>query len=349
LEDKVKRYPERLRHYVFLEPDGPDIIYPSGIPTGLAPEVQQQLINTIEGLEKTIVARPGYAIEYDISEPTDLEPTLESRLVKGLFMAGQINGTSGYEEAASQGLWAGVGAALRASGREPLALGRDKSLLGVMLDDLTVSGVSEPYRMFTARAEWRLSLREDNADLRLSPLADSLGLLDPTRRALLKTKVESIARFQKILAETRISAKNLADLRAQTNLSEKDLSLSGSVTAEEFLRRPSVKIAHLTSLIPALAEMPSTAALTLETEIKFSGYLRRQEAEMRKRGHRDNQELPVDLDYGQIQGLTTEAIETLRTKKPSSLGQAARLRGITPAAITALLIHLKKYKRPLPA
>ncbi|MDR0621275.1 MAG: tRNA uridine-5-carboxymethylaminomethyl(34) synthesis enzyme MnmG, partial [Deltaproteobacteria bacterium] len=159
LEDKVKRYPQRQRHYVFLEPDGPDLVYPSGLPTGLAPEVQQKLINTIEGLENTLVARPGYAIEYDISDPTDLEPTLESRQIKGLFMAGQINGTSGYEEAASQGLWAGLGAALRASGREPFALGRDRALLGVMLDDLTVSGVSEPYRMFTSRAEWRLSLR----------------------------------------------------------------------------------------------------------------------------------------------------------------------------------------------
>jgi tRNA uridine 5-carboxymethylaminomethyl modification enzyme len=349
LEDKVMRFPHRQRHYVFLEPDGPDLVYPSGLPTGLAPEVQQKLINTIEGLENTIVARPGYAIEYDISDPTDLEPTLESRLVKGLFMAGQINGTSGYEEAASQGLWAGVGAALRASGREPFRLGRDQALLGVMLDDLTVSGVSEPYRMFTSRAEWRLSLREDNSDLRLSPLADSIGLLDPQRRKLLREKIESIERFQKILAEKRISPQAAQSLKANHDLQEKDLALSGSITFEEFLRRPGLKINHLFGLVEGLADIPSTAALTLETEIKFSGYLKRQETEMRKQSQRENQELPTNLNYHQVQGLTNEAIEALSKKKPTSLGQAARLRGITPASISALMIHLKKRKRSQPS
>jgi tRNA uridine 5-carboxymethylaminomethyl modification enzyme len=260
-------------------------------------------------------------------------------------MAGQINGTSGYEEAASQGLWAGVGAALRASGREPFPLGRDRALLGVMLDDLTVSGVSEPYRMFTSRAEWRLSLREDNADLRLSPLADSLGLLDPARAKLLRAKTESLERFGKILARTKVSARDAESLRASHDLGESDVALSGTVTAEEFLRRPGIKIRHLHSLAEGLAEMPAGAALTLETEIKFSGYLRRQETEMRKRNQRENLELPPDLEYEKINGLTAEAVETLTAKKPSSLGQAARLRGITPAALSALLIHLKKRAR----
>ncbi|MDR2367329.1 MAG: tRNA uridine-5-carboxymethylaminomethyl(34) synthesis enzyme MnmG [Deltaproteobacteria bacterium] len=349
LEDKVKRYPHRARHYVFLEPDGPDLVYPSGLPTGLAPDVQQRLINTIPGLENAVVARPGYAIEYDISDPTDLEPTLESRLVKGLFLAGQINGTSGYEEAASQGLWAGLGAALRASGSEPVALGRDRALLGVMLDDLTVAGVSEPYRMFTSRAEWRLSLREDNADLRLSPLADSLGLLDPARRAILRDKIESVERFRKALAQTRVTSREAQAMRDSLGIPGKDASVNGSITAEEFLRRPGIKISHLNGLINGLAEMSPAAALTLETEIKYSGYLRRQETEMRKQSLRENQELPHDLDYRQIQGLTTEAVEALSSKKPSSLGQAARLRGITPASISALMIHLKKRKRPSPA
>jgi tRNA uridine 5-carboxymethylaminomethyl modification enzyme len=342
LEDKVKRYPHRVRHYVFLEPDGPDLVYPSGLPTGLAPDVQQRLINTIPGLERTIVARPGYAIEYDISDPTDLEPTLESRLVKGLFLAGQVNGTSGYEEAASQGLWAGLGAALRASGREPFRLGRDQALLGVMLDDLTVSGVSEPYRMFTSRAEWRLSLREDNADLRLSPLADSIGLLDAPRRALLEGKKESVERFGAILSQTRITPSSIRHIKASHSLSEKDATLSGTIMADEFLRRPGVKLNHLYGLIDGLAVIPATAALTLETEIKFSGYLRRQEAEMRRQGHRENIEIPAGLDYAQVQGLTTEAMEILTAKKPSSLGQASRLRGVTPASVSAILIHLKR-------
>jgi tRNA uridine 5-carboxymethylaminomethyl modification enzyme len=342
LEDKVRRFPERSRHYVFLEPDGPDLVYPSGLPTGLPPEAQQRLINTIPGLETALVARPGYAIEYDISDPTDLDPSLESRLVRGLFLAGQVNGTSGYEEAAAQGLWAGLGAALRASGRDPIRLGRDQALLGVMLDDLSVAGVSEPYRMFTSRAEWRLSLREDNADLRLSALADGLGLLDAPRRAILREKVDGMARFGKLLSETRIAPDKARGLREAHGLDERDVSLAAPVTAEEFLRRPGLKIAHLRGLVEGLGDIPPGAALSLETEIKFSGYLRRQEAEMRRHGQRENQELPVDLEYGRVQGLTAEAVETLSAKKPLSVGQAARLRGITPASISALLIHLKK-------
>jgi tRNA uridine 5-carboxymethylaminomethyl modification enzyme len=345
LEDKVRRYPDRERHYVFLEPDGPDLVYPSGLPTGLAPWVQQKLINTIQGLEKTIVARPGYAIEYDVCDPTDLRPTLESRLVTGLFMAGQINGTSGYEEAASQGVWAGLGAARRSAGLEPLRLGRHQALLGVMLDDLTVLGVSEPYRMFTSRAEWRLSLREDNADLRLSPLADSLGLLDAPRRALLAEKTKAIETCAARLEKTRITPAQAGGLREKFDLSDKETSMASPMALAEFLRRPGVRLEHLRALCDGLDSMPAAAALTLETEIKYHGYLARQEKEMRSLAQKENARLPDNLDYSRVRGLTAEAVECLSRSRPETIGQAARLRGITPASVTAILIHLRRDDR----
>ncbi|MDR1656249.1 MAG: tRNA uridine-5-carboxymethylaminomethyl(34) synthesis enzyme MnmG [Deltaproteobacteria bacterium] len=344
LEDKVHRFPHRERHLVFLEPDGPDLVYPSGLPTGLAPEVQQALINTIPGLEKTVVARPGYAIEYDISDPTFLESTLESKLIKGLFFAGQINGTSGYEEAAAQGIWAGTGAALRASGREPLALGRDRALIGVMLDDLTVSEVTEPYRMFTSRSEWRLSLREDNADLRLSPLAQSIGLLDQARSAKLKTKISEMEIFNKKLQDFRITPTNVQQIKNRWGLSDKAASLAGSISAAEFLKRPTVELKHLFGLIDNLADIGATAALSLETQIKYEGYLVRQTAEMRQFSQREKQIIPAELDYRRVPGLTGEAVEVLADKKPSTLGQAGRLRGVTPASVAALIIYLKKFR-----
>jgi tRNA uridine 5-carboxymethylaminomethyl modification enzyme len=214
-----------------------------------------------------------------------------------------------------------------------------------MLDDLTVAGVSEPYRMFTSRAEWRLSLREDNADLRLSPLADSIGLLDFARRTLLETKIECMERFGKKLSETRITAEVARNLKATYHLDERDVKLSSTIMADEFLRRPGIKLAYLYGLVEGLADISPGAALSLETEIKFSGYLKRQESEMRRQLQRENLNLPKDLDYSLVQGLTAEAIETLKSKKPSSLGQAARLRGITPASISALMIHLQKRNR----
>lgn len=342
LEDKVRRFPHRARHQVFLEPDGPDLVYPSGLPTGLAPSVQQALINTIPGLEKTVVARPGYAIEYDISDPTDLEPTLESRLVKGLFLAGQINGTSGYEEAASQGIWAGISAARRASGSEPLRLGRDEALLGVMLDDLTVAGVAEPYRMFGSRAEWRLSLREDNADLRLSPLANRLGLLDPERKRLLALKVSELERFGRILREAKISPAKAREAGLGLEEGEGSLKLAAPVTGAELLKRPGVTMENLLGLVENLSEISPAAALTLETEIKYEGYLARQSSEARQVAARERLAIPPDLDYRHLPGLTGEAVEMLTARKPATIGQAGRLRGVTPASISAILVHLRK-------
>jgi tRNA uridine 5-carboxymethylaminomethyl modification enzyme len=300
------------------------------------------LINTIAGLEKTVVARPGYAIEYDVSDPTFLSPSLESRLVTGLFLAGQINGTSGYEEAAAQGLWAGVGAALRADGQVPFRLGRDQALTGVMLDDLTVAGVSEPYRMFSSRAEYRLSLREDNADLRLSPMADELGLLDSERRQKLRAKMEGMDRFGKILASSRITPAQAREIKAHYNLSEQDANLAAPMMADEFLRRPSVSLKHLQKVVEGLSELPQDAALSLEIQIKYQGYLDRQESEMRRQRQRESLDLPIDLDYTSVKGLTTEAVEGLRAAKPSTLGQAGRIQGVTPASISALMIHLRK-------
>jgi tRNA uridine 5-carboxymethylaminomethyl modification enzyme len=349
LEDKVKRFPHRRRHYVFLEVDGPDLVYPSGLPTGLAPDVQQRLINTIPGLEKTIVARPGYAIEYDISDPTDLEPTLESQKIKGLFMAGQINGTSGYEEAASQGLWAGVGAALRASGSEPFRLGRDQALLGVMLDDLTVAGVDEPYRMFTSRSEWRLSLREDNADLRLSDMALSIGLLDEKRASLFKNKKQAIERFESLLKNVKVSPVQAKDIGDKFGISDIDSTLSVPVSAHDFLKRPGVRLDHLYGVVDQLSEIKTDAALSLEIEIKYSGYLLKQQAEMRRLAQRENLELPADFKFQNVPGLSTEAIEGLNAKKPRTLGQAGRIRGVTPASVSALLIYLTKISRQQPS
>jgi tRNA uridine 5-carboxymethylaminomethyl modification enzyme len=342
LEDKIMRFPQRERHQIFLEPDGEDQIYPSGLPTGLDPEVQLRLLRTIEGLERVELFRPGYAIEYDFCQPEDLSPALESLLVQGLFMAGQINGTSGYEEAASQGLWAGVGAALRAGGREPLALGRDRALTGVMLDDLSLLGVSEPYRMLTSRAEHRLILREDNADLRLSPLAISLGLLDKEREKILALKMEAMERGRSILAGKKISPEEAAAIGRVYKIQEKDLALASHMTAAEFLKRPQVKLSHLRQVIPELADIPPEAVLSLETEVKFKGYISRQEEEVARLKKQEENPIPREVDYALVPGLSGEATETLSRKRPATLGQASRLRGVTAASISALAVYLRK-------
>ncbi|MDR2422956.1 MAG: tRNA uridine-5-carboxymethylaminomethyl(34) synthesis enzyme MnmG [Deltaproteobacteria bacterium] len=342
LEDKIHHFPQRERHMVFLEPDGPSLIYPGGLPTGLSPATQKALINAIEGLEEAVIARPGYAIEYDFNDPTLLAPSLESLLVRGLFMAGQINGTSGYEEAASQGLWAGVGAALRAAGSEPFYLRRDQALLGVMLDDLTVLGVTEPYRMFTSRAEWRLLLREDNADLRLAPVAEKLGLLDPERLRLLAEKRSGLQLGFKLLAETRLSHAQIRDLAEKNPLAESDRLAEGPSSAAEFLKKPSVRLESLFEAIPALAQVPGPARLTLETEVKFEGYLARQEREVKKLASQESLALPRTLDFKGVSGLSREAVETLSRARPLTLGQASRLRGVTPASLSALAVYLRK-------
>ncbi|MDR2613693.1 MAG: tRNA uridine-5-carboxymethylaminomethyl(34) synthesis enzyme MnmG [Deltaproteobacteria bacterium] len=344
LEDKVARYPGRERHLVFLEPDGPDVVYPGGLPTGLAPEVQLAALRTIKGLERAEIARPGYAIEYDFSDPRDLSPALESFKVRGLFMAGQINGTSGYEEAAAQGIWAGAGAAIRAGGGSPRYLGRHEALIGVMLDDLTVLGVSEPYRMFSSRAEWRLSLREDNADLRLSPLAGRMGLLDSERSRLLKAKEGDMERGRAMLESLRVTPGLAARVAGDFGVPERDAALAGPLPASEYLKRPRIRLGQLEALFPVLSELRADARLTLETEIKFAGYLARQREEIELSRRQESRGIPQDLDLSAVPGLTREAREALEAARPSTLGQAGRLRGVTPAAVSALAVHLRKLQ-----
>jgi tRNA uridine 5-carboxymethylaminomethyl modification enzyme len=338
------RYPDKERHQIFLEKDGPELVYPSGLPTGLAPHVQAAAINSVKGLERTVIGRPGYAIEYDFSDPRDLNPTLESRKVKGLFFAGKINGTSGYEEAASLGIWAGVGAALRAGGEEPIVLRRDEALMGVMFDDLTVLGVTEPYRMFSSRAEYRLSLREDNADLRLSPLAEKLGLLDQKRKELLSAKISSMERGERLLRERKISPEEAQNLSQKVNIPLKDAHLHESVSAINFLKRPKVTLAALSLLIPELNEIAPDALISLETEIKFAGYLSRQKDEIEKLRRQESVVIPKTLDFKSVPGLTREAIESLSEGAPATLGQAGRMRGVTPASVSALAVYIKKLK-----
>ncbi|MDR1044551.1 MAG: tRNA uridine-5-carboxymethylaminomethyl(34) synthesis enzyme MnmG [Candidatus Adiutrix sp.] len=335
IEDKVFHYPQRERHHVFLEPDGEGIIFPSGLPTGLAPRVQAALIRSLPGLEKGELAWPGYAIEYDYADPRQLSPAYESLLVKNLFLAGQINGSSGYEEAAAQGLLAGLNAARAAGGLAPVILPRSRALSGVLADDLSVRGVTEPYRMFGSRAEWRLLLREDNADLRLSPLAGELGLLDRERAARLRRKMEDMARGRSLLENCRLSPAQSRDLGI------KELEISESLSAAELLKRPAARLSQFRPLIPALAELDRRAADCLEIEIKFAGYLRRQEEEVARLERGESLPLPRDLDFMAIRSLSAEVREVLSSHRPATLGQAGRLPGVTPAALSVLAIILK--------
>lgn len=350
IEDKVFRFPERDEHHIFLEPEGLhcDVIYPNGISTSLPADVQTRFIHLIPGLERAEIIRPGYAVEYDTLDPVGLKPTLESRDLEGFFAAGQVNGTSGYEEAAAQGLIAGANAALKILGRGPLVIGRDQGYIGVMIDDLITQGVDEPYRMFTARAEYRLLLREDNAALRLCPTALRYGLLDERRRR----------RFESLQAEYQGAKRRLESLRLKPG-AEIDLWLAGlnsgplkdSISAAELVRRPEIDLPQLMARFTPDLNLPAELISALETEFKFSGYLaQQQESVLRLR--RDEQELiPEIFDYSQITGLRIELKEKLARHRPVSLGQALRIPGMTPGAAALIAIHLKRFKnthRPTP-
>ncbi|BEO54173.1 tRNA uridine 5-carboxymethylaminomethyl modification enzyme MnmG [Serratia marcescens] len=342
IEDKVMRFADRNAHQIFLEPEGltSNEIYPNGISTSLPFDVQMQIVRSMEGMQNARIIRPGYAIEYDFFDPRDLKPTLESKFIQGLFFAGQINGTTGYEEAAAQGLLAGLNAGRFAAEQEGWAPRRDQAYLGVLVDDLSTLGTKEPYRMFTSRAEYRLMLREDNADLRLTEKGRELGLVDDVRWARYSEKLERIERERQRLRDIWMHphAENVEQVNALLKA-----PLSREANGEELLRRPEMDYAQLTAteaFAPPLDDVQ--AAEQVEIQVKYEGYIARQQEEIEKQQRNENTVLPFDLDYRQVSGLSNEVIAKLNDHKPNSIGQASRISGITPAAISILLIWLKK-------
>jgi len=333
VEDKVVRFADKASHQVFVEPEGlnTDIVYPNGISTSLPHEAQIRFVQSIPGFEKAAITQPGYAIEYDYFDPRDLRPTLETRPVSGLYFAGQINGTTGYEEAGAQGLLAGINAALRCKGLEEWFPARHEAYIGVLVDDLITRGVSEPYRMFTSRAEYRLTLREDNADLRLTPVGRKLGIVDDRRWQIFDTKREAVSKEQERLAQrfVRDAGCSAADLLRRPELCYRDVAGLSSVGPGEWDEAIG-------------AEQAEQIELQLEVQAKYQGYIERQQREIERHARQESLRLPPDLDYVNVSGLSNEAMQRLIKARPATLGHASRLEGMTPSAVSLLLIHLKK-------
>jgi tRNA uridine 5-carboxymethylaminomethyl modification enzyme len=342
IEDKVVRFADKDRHQIFLEPEGLDTheIYPNGISTSLPFDVQYNLVRSMAGLENAHIVRPGYAIEYDFFDPRDLKPTLETKVIQGLFFAGQINGTTGYEEAAAQGLLAGLNASRYAQDKDGWFPRRDQAYIGVLVDDLITLGTKEPYRMFTSRAEHRLLLREDNADLRLTEIGRELGLVDDTRWRAFSEKREAIERETQRLKSSVLHPHMLSADETQRVFGD---TLARDFKLYDLLRRPNVTYASLTSLAVVGSDISDLAVSEqVEIQCKYAGYIDRQAEEIERQRRNEETYIPAWLDYAQVRGLSNEVRQKLQNQQPATIGQASRIPGVTPAAISLLLVHLKK-------